>query len=325
MILVTGASGLVGGNVVRELARRGEGVRVLLRRTSKAPALEGLRVERAEGDLRDVESLKRACDGCRGVVHAAADVRMWVPDWNEIREVNVRGTLNLMEASRSAGVERFLHVSTDNVIGLKEDGTPADESTLHNLGHFGLPYMDTKFEADLEVRARIREGFPAIIVMPTFMLGPWDPRPSSGRMVLKAARGQLAGYSSGGKNFVDIEDVADAIANALERGKVGERYLLAGENLTYQEAFTRMNRVVGRPPPRIEIPWWIARRVMKVGDLLCTLLRRELDVSTGTVLFGYLFNYFNPAKAIRELGLRQTPFEASVRKAWDWFRKYGYA
>ena len=325
--LITGATGLLGGNLVRHLCARGEGeLRVLVRQNSKTLALEGLPVERVLGDIRDRAALDRAAAGCRRVIHVAASVSQWRPNLAMMQQVNVEGTANVLEAALGAEVERAVYVSTVDTLGLSSRERPADESWEHeSLAAFRNPYMDTKYEAEQRARAVAAKGLPLVIVKPTYMIGEWDVKPTSGQMIIQVARGRAVGYPGGGNNFVDVLDVAEGIRLALEKGRSGESYILgnAQGNLTYREMFTLIAQVAGAAPPKFRIPYPLAVGAGYLFDLAGRLFGFEPDVNSVTARLGYAPHYFTPAKAIRELGLPQSPLEPAVERAFRWFKQHG--
>ncbi|MFO8058684.1 MAG: SDR family oxidoreductase [bacterium] len=324
--LVTGATGLLGGNIVRMMAAEGVDVRVLVRERSDRAALEGLDVEEVVGDIRDGDAVKKAVSGCDRVVHAAASVSQWRPNRPWMEEVNVVGTRNVLEACLKAGVERVVYVSTVDTLGLSSREQPADETWEHeSLARFGNPYIDTKYEAEQEALKIAEKGLDLVIVKPTYMIGEWDTKPTSGQMILEVARGRAIGYPGGGNNFVDVLDAARGVLQAFEKGRSGESYILGNKdgNLTYAEMFSLIAKVVGARPPRFRIPYFAAVGAGYVMDAAGRLFGLEPDVNSVTAKLGFAPHYFTPEKAIRELGLLQSPLEPAVERAYQWFRERG--
>lgn len=325
--LVTGATGLLGGNLARLMVAQGRGeVRVLVRKRSNPAALEGLPVEVVFGELRDRESLAKAVRGCDYVIHCAASVSQWRPNLKMMKEVNVGGTVNLLTEALAQGVQRAVHVSTVDTLGLSSKDRPADEDWPHeSLAQFRNPYIDTKYEAEQKARELAAQGLDLVIVKPTYMIGEWDVKPTSGQMIIQAAKGLVLGYPGGGNNFVDVLDVCHGILLALDQGKSGESYILANRdgNLSYREMFTLIAKVTGRRAPFFKIPYALAVGAGYVFDAGGVLLRREPDVNSVTARMGYADHYFTPEKAIRELGLPQSELEPAVRRAFEWFKARG--
>jgi dihydroflavonol-4-reductase len=323
--LVTGATGLVGNNVVRLLAERGDAVRVLVRSSGNGEArcFDGLAVEKAPGDVRDAEAVRAACRGVERVIHAAASVHI---GWNGLetaRNVNVAGTRNVAAAAREAGA-RLVHVSSVNALGLGSRAAPADEETP--VGEMvDCPYVLTKREAEQAVLDEISCGLDAVIVNPTYMLGPWDWKPSSGRMLLQVATGWAKLAPPGGNDFCDVRDVAAGILAALDRGVSGRRYILGGESLSFLDAWTLFAKIVGVPPP-----WRRARPIGLwlfggLGDVWGKITGREPDMNSAAVAMSRLEHHYSYARAASELGYRPRPAAEAAEAAWGWFKGHGYA
>ena len=246
--LVTGATGFVGSAVARALVGRGHDVRVMTRARSDRRNLAGLVAQEVEGDLTDAASLKRAVQGCRYVFHVAADYRIWVPDPGAMLAANVAGTVELMRAAQAAGVERVVYCSSVAALGLHKDGTPADETSPVTEDAVVGIYKKSKYRAEQAVLGMVRDhGLPAIIVNPAAPVGPRDVKPTpTGRMIADAAAGRLPAYVDTGLNLVHVDDVAEGHILALERGRVGEKYILGNENLTLAQVFALVAEVAGR-------------------------------------------------------------------------------
>lgn len=324
--LVTGATGLLGANLVRGLRAAGRDVRILVRATSQLRSLAGVEgLARAQGDLSDVEALARAAEGVDVVYHCAALVSMDPRRATEMRRANVAGTDNLLAAVRKAGVRRLVHVSSVDGIGLPEDGTPSDEATPWNWDRLGLdnPYARTKYESQQRVLTAAAADVDAVVVNPSYMFGAYDQRPSSGQMILEVAAGKAVGYTPGGNNFVDVEDVVAGMLAAAERGRRGELYILGGVDRTYREVMAEIAELVGRPPPRLRIPRVAALVGGAAAGLASRLAGREQTLNLLTARLGFVDHYYSPAKAIRELGLPQSPLRGALERAIAWFRGEG--
>ncbi len=323
--LVTGATGLVGNNVVRQLVSRGQSVRVLVRGRGETVdrAFAGLPVERRFGDLDTDSSLAAAADGVAVVIHAAALVHCGWRHLDEMRAVNVEGTRRVARAARLAGA-RLIHVSSVDAIGLRPDGLPADEETPPG-GMPECPYVVTKREAEAAVLDEVGRGLDAVIVNPVFMVGPWDWKPSSGRMLLEIGAGKGLFAPPGGNDFVDVRDVAAGIMAAIERGRTGCRYILGGHSLSYLEAWRVFARVTGRMPPLGAAPPAAVRLAGLVGDTVSLFTRRERPVNSAAAAMSMLPHNFSSQRAMTELGYAYRPFESTVQDAWNWFLDRGYA
>ena len=257
--LVTGASGFLGSHVARLLTERGEKVRLLLRSTSQTKLIDGLPAERVEGDLRDPSSSDRALSGVRTVYHVAADYRLWARDPREIYESNVQGTRNLLDAAGRARVEKFVYTSTVGTVAVPRQGALPDERVDSSLGEMIGAYKRSKWLAEQEAKRAAAAGLPVVIVNPTTPVGPGDAKPTpTGRIIVDFLNGRMPAYVDTGLNFVPVEDAAAGHLLAAERGRVGERYILGGENLTLKQALEILSRVSGRPAPRVRVPHVLA-------------------------------------------------------------------
>jgi len=324
--LVTGASGFVGSAVARALLAGGHTVRVLVRPTSDLRNLRDLAVETAVGRLEDRASLAAALAGCGTLFHVAADYRLWVRDPAAMHRVNVDGTRDLMEAALSAGVERVVYTSSVATLGLTADGSPADETTPVTADAMIGPYKRSKFDAEEVVRALVRtRGLPAVIVNPSTPVGPRDVKPTpTGRIIVEAASGRMPGYVDTGLNLVHVDDVAAGHLAAFARGRVGERYILGGENLTLAEMLAEIARLAGRAPPRLKVPRLAVYPVALVEEALARLTGREPFATFDGLRMAKKKMFFSSAKAERELGYRFRPARQGLAEALAWFRAEGY-
>ena len=325
-VLVTGASGFVGSAVVRRLIAAGEAVRVLLRPTADRRNVEGLSVEVAIGDLGDRASLDRALTGCEGLYHVAADYRLWARRPDEIYETNVAGTKAIMRAAGEAGVRRIVYTSSVASLGLSCDGSPADEDTPVVLADMIGHYKRSKFLAEAQVRELVRaHGLPAVIVNPSTPMGPRDIRPTpTGRMIVEAAAGRMPAVVDTGLNIVHVDDVAEGHLLAFTRGRIGERYVLGGQNMTLAETVAEIAALAGRRPPRLTLPHGLVLPLAYAAEGWARLTGREPFATVDGVRMAQKRMYFNSAKAERELGHRARPVASAFREAVDWFRANGY-
>jgi len=323
--LVTGATGFVGSAVARALAARGHRLRLLVRSGSDRRNVADLDAELAVGDLTDAESLRRAVAGCRFVAHVAADYRIWVPDPEAMRAANIAGTVALMQAARNAGVERIVYCSSVATLGLRSDGAPADETTPVDENSIVGAYKQSKYEAEQAVlRLARQEGLPAVIVNPAAPIGPRDVKPTpTGRMVVDAASGRMPAYIDTGLNVVHVDDVGEGHALALERGRIGERYILGGENLTLRALVGIIAEAAGRPPPAIRLPIDAIWPVAIGAEMWARLTGTEPLVTRDHLRMARKRMFFSPAKAIAELGYAPRPAATAVADALVWFRAQG--
>lgn len=324
--LITGATGFVGSAVLRKLVTAGHDVRALVRPQSDRRNLLELPVEIVHGDLRDLSSLEKAVNGCSVLFHVAADYRFWVPRPDELYEVNVTGSRNIALAAAAAGVERIVYTSSVAVLGWNKDESPADEDTPVTLADMIGHYKRSKFLAEAEIRGLVESrGLPVVIVNPSTVVGPRDIKPTpSGRMIIDAASGRMPAYVDTGLNFVHVEDVADGHLLALERGRVGERYILGAANLTLKEALSEIASIAGRKPPRIRLPHNLVLVVAAVAEAWSRVSGKEPWVNLTSVRLARKKMYFSTEKAQRELGYRPRPVREAFRDAIDWYRQHGY-
>ncbi|MFQ5881660.1 MAG: hopanoid-associated sugar epimerase [Candidatus Methylomirabilales bacterium] len=325
-VLVTGATGFVGANLVRELLRDGTTVRVLVRSESTRATIEGLGLEAVPGDLQDRESLRRALKGCQVLYHVAARYSLFSKDAVEMYRANVEGTRNILEVALGAGVERAVYTSTVGTLGIPKDGLPGTEKTPVRLGEMVGPYKRSKFLAEQEAERIGRLGLPLVIVNPSTPVGPWDVKPTpTGRMVLDYLKGRMFGYIHTGLNLVHVRDVARGHILAAQKGRNGEKYILGNQNLTLVEIFRMLEEISGVPAPRLRIPYPVALLAACASELYARGRRQEPQVPLTGVRMGRKVMFFDPSKAIRELQLPQTPVQEALREAVEWFWAHGYA
>jgi dihydroflavonol-4-reductase len=325
--LVTGGTGFVGANVVRALLKRGVEVRALVRPRSDTRNLDSLEVELVAGDLRDRGSLEAALDGCDIVYHVGAMYALWARNPREIYDSNVTGTINILEAAGQAGVQKIVYTSSVATIGLPKDGTPGTEEVPLPPEDMVSDYKRSKYLAEQEVLKYAQRGLPVVIVNPSFPVGAWDVKPTpSGQIIVNFLRGKIPAYVDTGLNVVDVEDVAIGHVMAAERGRIGERYILGHANLTLPELFQLLAQVSGMNAPRIRIPYGFAYLSACVSELVArTVTHKPPFVTLAGVKLSRKRMFFDTSKAVRELGLPQTPAIEALSKAVQWFRIHGYA
>ncbi|HTX16467.1 MAG TPA: hopanoid-associated sugar epimerase [Candidatus Baltobacteraceae bacterium] len=324
--LVTGSTGFVGSHVARQLVAAGDRVRVLVRKTSKLQSLEGLPVDRVEGDLCDAMSLERAMRGVRRVFHVAADYRLWAKAPEEIYENNVAGTQRLFEAAAQAGVERIVYTSTVATIAvpghdakLPNEETPATVDQM--IGH----YKRSKFLAELEAIKAAGSGMPVVIVNPTAPVGPgdWKPTPT-GRMIVDFVNGKMPAYVDTGLNVVAVEDVAAGHLLAAEKGRIGERYILGCRNMTLKQILEALAPIAGRPAPRVRLPHAFALAAGYADEWFSRLAGREPQIPVEGVKMSRHRMFVESDKAERELGYKPSSVEAALERAVRWYEQHGY-
>jgi len=322
--LVTGASGFVGAAVARALLAQGRKVRVLLRPQSDRRNIDGLDVEIRLGSLENTASLAAALEGCCALYHVAADYRLWVRDEAPMMRANVEGTRLLMLAALDAGIERIVYTSSVATLGLSP-GSIADETTPSTLGDMIGPYKRSKFLAEEAVRALIAERqLPAVIVNPSTPVGPRDVKPTpTGRMIVEAASGRMPAFVDTGLNIVHVDDVAAGHLLAEERGRVGERYILRGENLSLAEILRRIAALTGRKPPSLSIPIPLIWPIALGAEAWGRVSGKEPFVTCDGLRMARKTMYFSSAKAEGALGYRARPAQQALADAVTWFRQAG--
>src|SRR3989441_12060011 len=322
--LVTGASGFLGSHVTRQLVARGENVRVLLRASSNNRAIADLPLEYVTGDLRDAASLARALAGVRRVFHVAADYRLWAKRKQDIYDSNVGGTRNLLDAAKRAGVSQFIYTSTVATIAVDRPEHPnefTDAKLAEMVGH----YKRSKWQAERLVLDSAKQGFPAIVAMPTTPVGPWDWKPTpTGKIILDFLNGRMPGYVETGLNFVGVEDCAAGHLLAAEKGRVGERYLLGAENLMLKQVLDALEKITGLPAPRLKIPHGLALGAAYVETAFSRLIGREPQIPVEGVKIARHLMFVDCSRARRELGFRPGPVAAALERAVRWYEANGY-
>lgn len=323
--LVTGATGFIGGNLVRELLASGHEVRALCRPEADMTNVEGLEVEVAVGDLRDRASLDRAMEGREALFHTAALYSLWRPDPGDFARTNVEGTVNILESAKGAGVDRVVYTSTASVFGHWKGGPIPNESSRCTPNEVVDGYHRTKFLAEEKTMEYCQKGLDVVIVNPTAPVGPWDPKPTpTGRIALDFIRGRMPAYIDTGINIVDVRDVAQGHILAYEKGKRGERYILGNRNVTLKELFEALGRVTGMSAPRVKLPYGLAMTLAQVDHLFSVkLLSKAPRIPVAGVRMARHPMYFDCSKAVAELGMPQTPIERALRDAVTWFRGRG--
>ena len=326
-VLVTGATGFVGSAVVRKLLAAGEAVRVLARSNSNRQNIDGLDVEISIGDLTAPSSLSEAVEGCSAVFHVAADYRLWTRYPDEMMRTNIEGSKALILAALDAGVERIVYTSSVAALGIHKDGTPADETTPSSLSDMIGVYKRAKFLAEEAVHELVaQKKAPVVIVNPSAPVGPRDIKPTrTGELIADAAAGRMPAYDDTGLNVVHVDDVAEGHLLAWRKGKLGERYILGGENLPLGEILRQISELVGRKPPRISIPHGLVMPIAYIAEALTRLSGGEKPlVAVDEVRMARKKMYFTSEKAQRELGYTPRPVREAFADAVSWFREHGY-
>lgn len=326
-ILLTGATGFVGSAVLRALLAKGYVVRALVRAKSDRRNVEGLDCELAEGDLNDPQSLRNALAGCKGLLHVAADYRLWAPNPAELYETNGAATVGLFRAAVDAGVERMLYTSSVATLGILPGGLPSNENTPVSLEDMVGDYKRSKFLGEKAVTDLVvDDGLPIVIVNPSTPIGPRDVKPTpTGRMIVEAAAGRMPAYVDTGLNVVHVDDVADGHLLAFEKGTIGERYILGGEDMSLREILTEIATIVGRKPPRISLPRAPLYPLAYATEWLAHIRQGpEPMLTVDSLRMSRKRMFFSSAKAREQLGYRSGPPLDALRDAIDWFHANNY-
>ncbi len=324
-VLVTGSSGFVGSAVARALARRGARLRLLVRQQSSRANLEGLDAEIAVGDMRDATAMARALQGCRYLFHVAADYRIWAPDPEEIVRNNLAGVEAVMAGALGAGVERIVYTSSVATLRIPA-GAPGDETGPLTEHEAIGAYKRSKVVAERRVERYVAEaGLPAVIVNPSTPMGPRDVKPTpTGRLAVEAARGRMPAYVDTGLNLVHVDDVAQGHLLALEKGRIGERYVLGGQDASLSEMLQVIARLTGRPAPRLRLPIAPLYPLAEIAELMGRITGKEPFLTRDSLKMARHHMYFSSAKAERELGYSARPYAEALADAVTWFEGHGY-
>jgi dihydroflavonol-4-reductase len=323
--LVTGAAGFIGSHVTRLLVEKGDAVRVLVRPASRLDAIADLPVEIVKGDLCDPPTLGPALSGITRVFHVAADYRLWARDPQSILDSNVNGTRNLLRACRGIGLERFVYTSSVATIAAPRAGTVSDETSVAALSEMVGPYKQSKLLAEHEALQAASEGIPLVVVNPTTPVGPgdWKPTPT-GRMIVDFLRGRMFAYLKTGLNLVPVEDVAAGHLLAAERGRIGERYLLGGDNMYLKEIFGTLAIISGKRRPVLRMPHAAAMAVGYGSEFIARFNGGEPAVSLDSVRMARHAMFVSSSKAQRELGFASGSVKCALERAVAWYVSRGY-
>ena len=322
--LVTGAAGFLGSHVTRQLVARGDDVRVLMRPSSTNRAIADLSLEYVTGDLRDPASLDRAMKDVKRVFHVAADYRLWARREQDIYDSNVGGTKNLLDAAKRAGVEQLIYTSTVATIAVDRP-QHSNEFTDARLEEMVGHYKRSKWLAEKEALGAAKNGLPVIVAMPTTPVGPWDWKPTpTGKIILDFLNGKMPGYVETGLNFVGVEDCAAGHLLIAEKGRVGERYLLGGQNLTLKQMLDALSKITGLPAPKLKIPHGLALGVVGALHQERDLLGREPGIPVEGVKIARHMMFVDCSRAQRELGFKAGPVAAALERAVRWYEANGY-
>ncbi len=323
--LVTGATGFLGSHIVRKLAGRGEKVRILLRQSSKTVNIDGIDVEKVYGDVTDMESVRKAMEGCDRLYHAAGIVSFKQADYKKMEAVNVGGTYNVFTAAMEAGVKKAVYTSSVAAIGLRPGRELANEETPFDPKSTDIQYILSKYHAEREALRFAEKGLPLVLVNPSIVIGAGDVYVSTTGIILWYCKRRLPGYTDGGINLVDADDVAEGHLLAAEKGRIGEKYILSNHNITIKELFEVLEKVTGIPRPKMKIPYPLAYAGAYIAEKIFGIsapnyVAMDIDSIKGSKHFWY----FDNSKAVKELGFSPVPLELTIERTVKWFKEHGY-
>lgn len=323
---VTGGTGFVGSHLVRMLCERGKHVRVLVRAESRLDIQNNLPIEPIKGDLREPNSLQPFVEGASELYHVAADYRLWSPDLNELYQSNVQGTENILKAAMQAHVPKVVYTSTVGCLGIPHDGTPGNECTPVTIDDMIGHYKRSKFLAEQVALDYARQGLPIVIVNPSTPVGPGDHKPTpTGKVIVDYLNGNIPAYVDTGLNLIDVRDTALGHILAAENGRIGEKYILGGCNMTLAEILATIASIVGKKPPKVRIPYCIAYVAGVCSTTWANCITHQPPgISIESVRMSKKHMFFSADKAIRELGLPQSSVEKALADAVKWFTEHGY-
>jgi dihydroflavonol-4-reductase len=325
---VTGASGFIGANLARQLVGQGHAVKALLRAGSDVRGLAGVEYERVEGDVAQRATLEKAMRGCDWCFHVAASYHLWLDDYAPMYAANVEGTRHVLEAAASAGCKRIVYTSTVGCIGLgRQDSgqvVPTDETTPVSEAQMSNHYKRSKWQAEVVARELAAKGLPVVIVNPSAPIGPYDVKPTpTGKIVLDFLQRKMPAYLDTGLNWVHVRDVAAGHILAAEKGRVGERYILGSVegNWTMKQALDVLEELTDIPAPKFRVPYGVALAAAYFDEAVSAVTGRPPKAPLAGVRMARYKMFFNPAKAVSELGLPQTPPREAFADAVQWFRQ----
>lgn len=324
-VFVTGADGMLGAAICRELIRQDYAVRGLMMPYRNLNVLDGLDMEIVRGDLLEKSSVKQLISGCEYIIHCAALTTVWPRRHEAVRRVNYMATKELAEIAEELQIKRMIYIGSASSFGYGSRDAPGNENTAFKGKKFAMDYIDSKLKAqNMLLRKHRDDGFPVVIVNPTFMIGPFDSGPSSGKMITTFLSGKLPGYASGGRNFVYSLDVAAAAVNTIERGRLGQCYIAGNENLDYGMFYRKVSEVSGRKFSMIKVPSLVILLIGLFSSLVARIAGNPPKVSYTMARIATNGQYYACAKAVEELKIPQTPIEVAISDCCEWFKSNGY-
>ncbi len=322
---VTGSTGFIGASIVRELLKDGREVRVLVRSGSDTSNLAGLDVELWQGDLRDQASLMLGLKGCDALYHAAADYRLWTRDPSEMYRINVDGTVAILEAALKNGLSRVVYTSSVGTLGNPGDGTPGTEATPVTLADMVGHYKKSKFLAERAAEKFVAQGLPLVIVNPSTPVGPMDIKPTpTGKIIVDFLNRKMPAYLDTGLNIIAVEDCARGHILAEQKGRIGQKYILGNTNVTLRDIFGMLADLTGLAAPKVRLPYTPILLAAYVNEGIARITGKEPLIPLAGVQMAAKFMYFDSSKAVKELGLSQSPAKDALGRAVEWFKNNGY-
>ena len=320
-VFVTGATGFVGANLVRLLIQENYQVKALVRKNANLSNLQNLDIDLIEGDLND-DNLSAQMSDCDYLFHVAAQYSLWKKDQNLLYQNNVLGTRNIFHTAKKAGIKRTVYTSSVAAIGVRKDGRLADETYQSSVEKLIGNYKKSKYYAEQEAHKAIASGQDIVIVNPTTPIGGYDIKPTpTGEIIVRFLTGNMPAFVNTGLNFIDVKDVARGHLLALEKGKIGERYILGNQNLTLQEFLIKLAQVTGKKAPSIKLPLWLPLTIAFFDEYLFAKLGKTPSLAVEAVRMSGQFMYYDSHKAVEELGLPQTDIEEAIQNAVKWLEK----
>ena len=324
-VLVTGADGMLGNHICRELLSKKYQVRGMIQPGRRTGTLDHLELETVNSDLLIYQDLMKALNGCDVVIHTAASTQIWPSRSPLIWEVNYDGTLLLAKAVLELGVQKLIHIGTANSFGSGSKSNPGTEETPYTGGIFKLDYQDSKHAAQIHLLDLAKsDKLPVVIINPSYMFGAYDSQPGSGKMILSLHKGRITGYTRGGRSYIAAKDVATCVVNAIAAGVVGECYLASGVNLNFQEVFSLIAETIGVAPPNLYVPDPLIDAIGLFGSLIGNISKKPPLISYPMARLAHTECYYSNAKAVRELGLPQTPLRDAILECFNWFKQHDH-
>lgn len=324
-VFVTGADGMLGASICRELINQHYNVVAMTLPNSKSTVLNGLNVQIVKGDILDIDFLKQVMKGSSYVINVAASTSIWPSRSEIVKKVNIEGTRNVMEVADKLKIKRMVHISSAVSFNHGTKENPGNENNLYGGWKFKLDYVDSKYQAQKMLLSKFaQDGFPVIIINPTYMIGPFDSGPSSGKLLIELYKNKLPGYSKGGKNFVYSGDVAKAAVNALYLGRLGECYIAGNENLDYGEFLRMACKIRNKTFRLIKVPTFLIWSIGIFNSAVAKIIRKPPTLSFTAARISCLGQYYSSVKAVQELKIPQTPIIEAIENSLKWFELNGY-